>query len=315
MHFADRLIREIEKKKSVVCVGLDPHLDHVPKFLFAEQSEKFPDDPFRAMAETIKVFNKGLIDAVCDVCVAVKPQVAFYEQLGAAGVEAFAWTLQYAREKGLVTIADAKRNDIGSTAQGYANAFLGEVNFGGVHGGDTAGRRVFDADSVTVTPYLGWDGVKPFVDVCKKFEKGIFVLVRTSNPSAGDVQDLRVDQDGRSVYETLGHFVESWGADDVGERGYSCVGAVVGATYPKEARKLREIMPQSIFLVPGFGAQGATVEDIRGCFHPGGMGAIVNSSRDVMFAYEKSDRYTEQDFAVAAREKVITMNKELEVLF
>lgn len=309
MHFSDRLIQNIEKKKSVVCVGLDPHFDRVPKFLLSEQSAKFPDDSFRAMSEAIKIFNKGLIDAVFDVCVAVKPQIAFYEQLGAAGVEAFAWTLQYAKEKGLVTIADAKRNDIGSTAQGYANAFLGEVDFGG------ASHRVFDADSVTVTPYLGWDGIKPFVDVCKKFEKGIFVLVRTSNPSAGDVQDLRVDKDGRSVYETLGHFVESWGADDVGERGYSSVGAVVGATYPKEAKKLREIMPNSIFLVPGFGAQGATVEDIRGCFNPGGVGAIVNSSREVTFAYEKSDRFTELNFADAAREKVLAMNKELEVLF
>lgn len=322
-HFSDRLIRAIRAKKSVVCVGLDPRLDKIPESIRTAARAKYPNDVFAAAGEAIFQFNTGLIDAVADLVPVVKPQIAFYEMFGAAGVQAFADTLKCAKSKGLLTIADAKRNDIGSTAEAYAQTFLGTT--------EVFGEKVaaFDADSITVTPYLGWDGIKPFMDVCKSTGKGIFVLVKTSNKSSGDLQDLKVvlemgsgAQTGSApplrsgaLYETTGHFAESWGADDIGEEGYSCLGAVVGATYPEQAKKLRAIMPTSIFLVPGFGAQGATIDDVLPCFNAGGMGAIINSSRDINFAYEKSDQYGPDDFAAAAREKVIEMNEQLKRVF
>lgn len=310
MHFSDSLIKQIRSKKSVVCVGLDPRLEKIPEGIRKAAREKFEGDALAAAGEAIFQFNKGIIDAVADLVPVVKPQIAFYEMYGLPGLKAFADTLLYARSKGVLTIADAKRNDIGTTAEAYANAFLGSV--------DVFGEAVtpFAADSITVTPYLGWDGVKPFIDVAKKHGKGLFVLVKTSNKSSGDFQDLEVGgMAGKSLYETVGHFVESWGSDEVGDEGYSSVGAVVGATYPEQAAKLRAIMPETIFLVPGFGAQGGTVEDVKPCFNPGGMGAIINSSRDVIFAYEKSDTYGEADYAAAAREKVLEMNEQLKVVF
>ncbi len=312
MHFSDNLIKKIRAKKSVVCVGLDPRLEKIPAAVRNAARAKFPEDAMAAAGEAIFLFNKGIIDAVADLVPAVKPQIAFYEMYGVAGMQAFADTLKYAKSKGLVTIADAKRNDIGSTAEAYANAYLGSVSVFGEN------VSPFEADSITVTPYLGWDGVKPFIDVAKKHGKGLFVLVKTSNKSSGDLQDLAVGVGGDKVhplYETVGHFVESWGADDVGEEGYSCVGAVVGATYPQQAAKLRALMPETIFLVPGFGAQGGTVEDVLPCFNAGGMGAIVNSSRDVIFAYESSKTFGEAEYAAAAREKVLSMNEELKVVF
>lgn len=311
MHFSDNLIRQIRNKQSVVCVGLDPRLDKIPSAIRKSAQEKYTDDVFKAAGEAIWQFNKGLIDAIFDICPIVKPQVAFYEMYGAPGMEAFAKTLQYAREKKLLTIADVKRNDIGTTAEAYANAYLGSMKVF-----DETVSAPFPADSVTVTPYLGWDGIKPFIDIARKNDKGLFILVKTSNKSSGDFQDLEVGgMGGGSLYETVGHFVESWGADEVGEEGYTCVGAVVGATYPEQAKKLRAVMPTSIFLVPGFGAQGGTVEDVKPCFNPGGMGAIINSSRDVIFAYENSDKFTEADYAAAARAKVLEMNEQLKVVF
>ncbi len=312
MHFSDNLIKQIRAKKSVVCVGLDPRLEKIPAAVRDAAREKYPDDALRAAGEAIFVFNKEIIDAVADLVPAVKPQIAFYEMYGVAGMQVFADTLKYARSKGLVTIADAKRNDIGTTAEAYANAYLGSVSVFGEN------VSPFEADSITVTPYLGWDGIKPFLDVAKKTEKGLFVLVKTSIKSSGDLQDLAVGVGGDKIhplYETVGHFVESWGADDVGEEGYSCVGAVVGATYPTQAAKLRTLMPETIFLVPGFGAQGGTVEDVLPCFNAGGMGAIINSSRDVIFAYESSDKFGELDYAAAAREKVLEMNEQLKAVF
>lgn len=312
MHFSDNLIKQIRAKKSVVCVGLDPRLEKIPAAVRDAARGKFPDDAMAAAGEAIFVFNKGIIDAVADLVPAVKPQIAFYEMYGVAGMQAFTDTLKYARSKGLVTVADVKRNDIGSTAEAYANAYLGSVSVFGEN------VSPFEADSITVTPYLGWDGIKPFLDVAKKTGKGLFVLVKTSNKSSGDLQDLVVGVGGGAtcpLYETVGHFVESWGADDVGEEGYSCVGAVVGATYPQQAAKLRALMPETLFLVPGFGAQGATVEDVKPCFNPGGMGALINSSRDVIFAYESSDKFSESDYTAAAREKVLEMNEQLKVVF
>jgi len=303
-HFADRLNAAIKAKKSVVCVGLDPRLEQIPEFIKKQAQARFKN-PFTVAAEAIMEFNKGIIDAVADLVPVVKPQIAFYEQYGHEGVRAFEETLAYARWKGVLTIADVKRGDIGSTAEAYARAFLGKV--------DVFGKEVtsFDADAVTIAPYLGWDGIKPFVTQALKYGKGLFVLVKTSNSSSGDLQDLEM-KDSRSVYEIMGHYVDSWGADEMGESGYSLVGAVVGATYPEQAKKLRAVMPKTIFLVPGYGAQGGTAKDVKPCFNADGTGAIVNSSRGIIFAWENSDRFTEKDYAEAARDAVVRMQKELD---
>lgn len=301
-HFADRLIEAIQKKGSVICVGLDPRLSDIPEFIKKEKIAQ-KGKTFEAAAESFLEFNKGIIDAVADLVPVVKPQIAFYEQYGFSGIRAFEETCKYAQEKGLLVIADAKRNDIGSTAEGYAKAFLGEVD---LFGENTAS---LDVDAMTVSAYLGSDGIKPFIEECKKHGKGIFILVKTSNVSSGDVQDRELT-DNLKMYELMAHFVDSWGADEIGKSGYSSVGAVVGATFPKEAATLRKLMPHSFFLVPGYGAQGGTAKDLKGCFNPDGLGAIVNSSRDIIFAYKKSD-----DYGQAAREAVLRMQKDLQSIF
>lgn len=303
-HFADRLNTQITMKNSAICVGLDPRLEQIPDFI-KEKHLKRHVNPLTAAAESILEFNKGIIDAVSDLVPVLKPQIAFYEQYGHEGVRAFEETLWYARDKGLLTIADIKRGDIGTTADAYAKAFLGKV--------DLFGKTVFsfDADAVTVSPYLGFDGIKPFIEQCQKHGKGIFILVKTSNASSGDVQDLQM-KDSNTVYEIMAQYLDSWGADEVGESGYSFVGAVVGATFPDQASKLRTIMPQNIFLVPGYGAQGGTAKDVKKCFNEDGLGALVNSSRGIIYAWEESDRFTEKDYAEAARQAVIDMNKALE---
>lgn len=264
-HFTDRLITAIKQKGAPICVGLDPRLEQIPNFIKKGKSSE-------AAAEAILEFNKGIIDAVHDLVPAVKPQFAFYIQYGFSGVWAFEETCKYAQEKGLIVIADAKCNDIGSTAEAYARAFLGEMN----------------CDAVTVNPYLGYDGIKPFIEVCKKRGKGIFVLVKTSNKSSGDLQD-RMTEDKLRNYEIMAQLLESWGADEIGESGYSSIGAVVGATFPAEAKKLRQLMPHAYFLVPGFGAQGATAADVKACFNKDGLGALINSSRDIIFAPSPRD--------------------------
>jgi len=303
MHFADRLNKQIKEKSSAVCVGLDPRLNQIPSFI-RDKHFKNNKDPFVAAAESIIEFNKGIIDAVYDLVPIVKPQIAFYELYGVEGMRAFAETLDYARGKGLLTLADIKRGDIGSTAAAYAKAFLGKVDLNGNK------LSVFDADAVTVAPYLGVDGIKPFVDEAVKNEKGIFILVKTSNPSSSDLQDLKMD-DGSSVYEIMAHYVDSWGADELGDGGYSFVGAVTGATYPAQIKVLRKIMPNSIFLVPGYGAQGGGADDVVSAFNSDGLGAIVNSSRGIIFAWERSDVYTEKDYADAARAAVDDMNRDI----
>lgn len=313
-HFADRLIEAVKKKDSAVCVGLDPRLNKIPEFIREEAFKKFLKDPLKAAAEAVLEFNKGIIDAVADLVPVVKPQIAFYEVFGAAGVQAFIETLDYAHEKGLITIADVKRNDIGSTAEAYASAYLGETKI------EEGSIRVFDADSVTVNPYLGSDGIKPFVKVAASEGKGVFVLVKTSNKSSSEVQDLYVydeiakGKDAKALYEIMGHYVDSFGADEIGESGWSLVGAVVGATHPAQAAVLREIMPNSYFLVPGYGAQGGSASDVKPCFNKDGLGAIVNSSRGIIFAYreeENKDKYDEKAYAEAARDAVIRMKEEL----
>lgn len=313
-HFADRLIEEIKKKGNPICVGLDPRLDVIPEFI---REEAFADaanrgKPLRAAAEALLAFNKGIIDAVCDIVPVVKPQVAFYEIFGAEGMRAYEATLDYAHSKGLITIADVKRNDIGSTAEAYACAYLGDVPV------EEEKARIFDADSVTVNGYLGSDGVKPFIKVAAAEGKGIFVLVKTSNKSSGELQDLFVyddvakAKDAKPLYEVMGYYVDSFGADEIGESGYSLVGAVVGATYPEQAKRLRAIMPNAFFLVPGYGAQGGTAADVRACFNEDGLGAVVNSSRGIIFAYkEEGSTYGEKDYAFAARDAALKMAEEL----
>lgn len=307
-HFADRLIEAVQAKGNPICVGLDPRLSQIPKHI-REKALKGEKSPTAAAADAILEFNKGIIDAVADVVPVCKPQIAFYEIFGHEGVRAYEETLKYAKNKGLITIADAKRNDIGSTAAAYSKAFLGEVEI--FEEENEVIMPIFDADSLTVNAYLGWDGVKPFVEEGDKYGKGIFALVKTSNPSSGDLQDLETG-DGQLIYEVMGQLVESWGADHIGDSGYSLVGAVVGATYPEQAKVLRGIMPKSIFLVPGYGAQGGGAADVKPCFNEDGLGAVVNSSRGIIFAYEKLEGFDETSYAEAAREACMVMKKDLE---
>lgn len=301
MNFADKLNAAIQAKNSVVCVGLDPRLEQIPEAILKRAQEKHAD-PFEAAANAFLEFNKGIIDAIQDMVPAVKPQIAFYEQYGFHGMWAFEETCKYAKKKGLLVLADAKRGDIGSTAEAYAHAFLGEVEaFGELL------PAPIQADALTVNAYLGFDGIRPFLKVAETQGKGIFVLVKTSNPSSGDLQDRVTADEGISIAQLMAHFVEAWGNDCIGESGYSCVGAVVGATFPKEAAKLRKLMPESIFLVPGYGAQGGDAEDVKACFNSDGLGALVNSSRGVIFAYQKQGG----DYKEAARNAVIEMNADL----
>lgn len=311
-NFADNLIEAIKQKGNPICVGLDPRLDKIPKHIVERALMEHEKSPTAAAAEAIIEFNKGIIDAVEDIVPVVKPQIAFYEIYGSEGVRAYEETLKYAKKKGLITIADAKRNDIGTTAEAYAQAFLGEISM--FENDEEVVTPIFDADSITINPYLGWDGVKPFMDEAVKYSKGVFVLVKTSNPSSGDLQDL-VMQDGNAIYEIVGHLVDSWGANDVGQYGYSFLGAVVGATYPRQAEKLRAIMPNTFFLVPGYGAQGGTVDDLKPCFNADGLGAIINNSRGINFAYETLEGFDAKNYAEAARVATINMMRDLQKLF
>ena len=319
-NFADKLIEAVKAKGNAICVGLDPRLDKIPASIVNRALAYTDDDgqhlsPTAAAAKALFDFNKGIIDAVCDLVPVVKPQIAFYEIYGADGIKAYVDTLRYAKSKGLLTIADAKRNDIGTTAEAYAQAFLGEVQI--FEGDNEVVMPIFEADSITINPYLGWDGIKPFLDECKKYGKGVFILVKTSNKSSGDLQDL-IMQDvenkggpGKALYEIVGHLVDSWGADEIGENNYNFVGAVVGATFPEQAKKLREIMPNTIFLVPGYGAQGAGAKDVKPCFNEDGLGALINNSRGIIFAYEKLGMLPDA-YAEAARTAVLQMKKDLE---
>lgn len=313
-HFADRLVEAIKAKGNPICVGLDPRLESIPEFIREEAfaASENQGKPLRAAAESLLAFNKGIIDAVCDIAPVVKPQVAFYEIFGYEGMRAYEETIDYAHEKGLITIADVKRNDIGTTAEAYASAYLGEVPV------EEEKVRIFDADSVTVNGYLGSDGIKPFIKVAAAEGKGVFVLVKTSNKSSGELQDLFVydevakEKDAKALYEMMGYYIDSFGADEIGESGYSLLGAVVGATYPEQAKKLRQIMPNAFFLVPGYGAQGGTAKDVAACFNEDGLGAVVNSSRGIIFAYrEEGSVFNDKEYALAARVAVESMAKEL----
>ena len=251
-------------------------------------------------ADAIWKFNQAIIDAVADLIPAVKPQIAMYEQFGLAGLVAYDKTVKYCKEKGLIVIADAKRGDIGSTSTAYAVGHIGHVQVGNTV------CKGFDADMLTVNPYLGSDGIKPFVDVCNSDDKGIFVLVKTSNPSSGEFQDRLID--GRALYEHVAEKVVAWGKESM-DGVYSNVGAVVGATYPEMSKVLRKLMPNTYFLVPGYGAQGGTAEDLRYCFNEDGLGAVVNSSRGIIAAYrqEKYQKFGEENFFEASRQATMDM--------
>lgn len=296
MHFADQLTRRIADLANPTVVGLDPRLDKIPEFIRKKAEKEHGKTPEGA-AWALLEFNRGIIDAVAEFVPAVKPQIAFYERFGHFGWRAYEETIKYAKAKKLLVIGDVKRSDIGSTAEAYAQAHL--------EGEDCA-------DAVTVVPFFGTDGIKPFTDAARLKGKGVFVVVRSSNPSADEIQGQTLGD--HLMDEHIATLVEGWGRELIGESGFSLLGAVVGATYPEEARNLRQMMPHQIFLVPGYGAQGGTAEDVKACFHSNGTGAIVNSSRGIIFAYEAAGQPGEA-YAEAAREATLKMKKELANLF
>jgi len=304
--FADKLTEKIKKLNNPTVVGLDPNLLYVPEHIKEKAFMEY-GQTLNAVAEAYIEFNKKLIDAVYDIVPAVKPQLAYYEMYGIDGIRAFYETCRYAKSKGLIVIADGKRNDIGSTAQAYSSAYLGAAPVG-----DNV-ASAHDADALTVNPYLGIDGIEPFINDCKTFGKGIFILVKTSNKSSGQLQDLKTD-DGLCLYEKVAQLVDQWGREVMGKCGYSSIGAVVGATYPNQAMVLRKIMKNAYILVPGYGAQGGTAKDAVSSFNEDGTGAIINASRSIMCAWKAErwqGKYTDKDFDAAARQEAIRMRDEI----
>lgn len=299
----NKLVEKIKKTGAPIVVGLDPMMNYIPDWIvekaFAEYGETI-----EGACEAVWQYNKGIIDATYDLIPAVKPQIAMYEQFGVEGLKVFQKTVDYCKEKDIVVIGDIKRGDIGSTSTAYAVGHLGKVKIG------SKTFKTFDEDFVTVNPYLGSDGINPFIDVCKEENKGIFVLVKTSNPSSGEFQDRLVD--GRPLYEIVGEQVAKWGESHMGDS-YSYVGAVVGATYPEMGKVLRKLMPKTYILVPGYGAQGGKAEDLVHYFNEDGLGAIVNSSRGIIAAYkqEKYANFGAANYADASRQAVIDMIEDI----
>lgn len=300
-----RLIEAIKKKDAPIVVGLDPVLSFVPSRIIKEETDE-KGETLDAAASAILRFNKAIVDSVCDLVPAVKPQIAMYEQYGIPGLIAFTETVNYCRSKGLIVIGDVKRGDIGSTSTAYANAHLGKVKVG------SRQIPVFDEDFATVNPYLGSDGIKPFIDVCNSNDKGIFILVKTSNPSSGEFQDKVLHDMDSTLYEAVGIKVNEWAKLSM-DGSYSNIGAVVGTTYPKMGEILRRIMPNSFILVPGYGAQGGRGKDLKPFFNSDGLGAIINSSRGIIAAYTKDEykKFGEDGFADAARAAVIDMKEDI----
>ena len=303
MNAIDNLIQKIKETNNPTVMGLDPRYDMIPEVV----RNKYSND-LEGISKAILEYNKQLIDNTYDIIPAIKPQLAFYEMFGIEGMKAFKETCKYAKEKGMIVIADAKRGDIGSTAKGYSNAYLGETKIG------EETISVFDnIDFLTVNPYLGVDSITPFVEDCIKYDKGIFVLVKTSNPSSGELQDLKLEN-GEKVYEHVASLVEKWGEEVRGDSGYSSVAAVVGATYPEQLKEIREKAPHTYFLIPGYGAQGGKAGDIALGFDKNGLGGIVNASRSLMCAYKSDmwkDEFTEEDYGKATRAEAIRMRDEL----
>ena len=295
----NQLVQKIQKTKAPICVGLDPMLNYIPSHII-EKAFKEYGETLEGAAEAVWQYNKEIVDHTYDLIPSVKPQIAMYEQFGIEGLKAYKKTVEYCQEKGLIVIGDVKRGDIGSTSSAYAVGHLGKVKVGNnICSG-------FNTEFITVNPYLGTDGIKPFVDVCNAEDKGIFVLVKTSNPSSGEFQDKLID--GKPLYELVAEKVVEWG-DASMDGAYSNVGAVVGATYPEMSKILRKLMPRTYFLVPGYGAQGGTAQDLKHCFNEDGLGAIVNSSRGIIAAYkqEKYAKFGPEHFAEASRQAVIDM--------
>ena len=288
----DTLVKRIAQTQNPTVWGADTRVEHIP----AEFAGSEANLSQAGAAQAILKYNKALVDALCEVVPAIKVQIAYYEMLGVAGMNAFFETCAYAKSKGMVVMADAKRNDIGATSEAYAAAFLG-----------SSGDAGFPADFLTVNPYLGSDGILPFVKACRENDKGIFVLVKTSNPSSGEIQDQPL-ANGRLVYQHVAGLVEEWGKDLIGEEGYSAVGAVVGATHPREGVELRAMLARVFFLVPGYGAQGATGKDLAGVFHAGARGAIVNASRSLLTAWQKQPGV---DFQEAALREAKRMQEDI----
>ena len=302
MSASDKLIDKIKKTDNPTVMGLDPRYEMIPKCV----SDKYPKT-IEGVSKAIVEFNKELIDATYDIIPAIKPQIAFYEMFGIPGMEAFKETCKYAKEKEMCVIADIKRGDIGSTAAGYSNAYLGKTTIG-----ETM-QEIYDVDFVTVNPYMGTDCVKPFIEDCKKYDKGIFILVKTSNPSSGELQDLKLEN-GKEVYLEVASLVKKWGEDLIGNYGYSSVAAVVGATYPEQLSQIRKAIPNTFFLIPGYGAQGGKAEDIAIAFDKNKLGGIVNASRSLMCAYKSDlwkDKYKEEEYAKATRSEAIRMRDEI----
>ena len=293
----DRLIDRIKELDNPTVAGLDTNFDYLPEDMRAGVKD------FKGAADAVLEFNRRLVDSICDIVPAVKVQIAYYEMYGLEGMRAFAETVRYASEKGMLVMTDAKRNDIGATAECYAKAYLGETKVA------DAAHTAFDSDFLTVNGYLGSDGIKPFLGWMEKRDKGIFVRVKTSNKSSGELQDLRLEN-GKTVYEYMGGLVEEWGSSSIGKYGYSAVGAVVGATHPEQARILRGEMPHTFFLIPGYGAQGGTADDLKVCFDKDGLGGIVNSSRGILCAY-RQEKYAGLAFDAAARQACIDMKNDL----
>lgn len=297
----DRLQSLIRTRRNPTVAGLDPRVEYIPPHILKKYIEE-KGETLEAAAEAFFEFNQGLIDVLWDVVPAVKPQLACYELLGPPGMEIFKKTVDYAKAAGLYVIADGKRNDIGSTAEAYSDAFLGSVRVGNTE------VEPFGCDALTVNAYLGSDGVKPFIRTCRERSKAIFVLVKTSNPSSGELQDMIAGD--RVVYKVVGDLAERLGKDTVGEYGYTCVGAVVGATYPSDLRDLRRRLDKTFFLVPGYGAQGGSAEDIRYAFNRFGHGAVINSSRAILCAWQKTGK-NGKDYTDAAREAAVAMKNDI----
>lgn len=303
----NELVKKIKQLDAPIVVGLDPMLDYVPEQIKKAAFDEF-GETLKGAGEAVWQYNKGIIESTFDLIPAVKPQIAMYEQFGVEGMAAFNKTCEYAKSKGLVVIGDIKRGDIGSTSSAYAVGHAGQVQVG------SKKYRGFDEDFLTVNPYLGSDGILPFIDVCKEENKGLFILVKTSNPSSGEFQDQLVD--GKPLYELVAEKVAMWGESHMGED-YSYIGAVVGATYPKMGEILRKIMPKNFILVPGYGAQGGKAEDLAPFFNEDGLGAIINSSRGIICAY-KQDQYSkfgEENYADASRQAVLDMKEDLKKAF
>ena len=299
----NKLVDKIKKTNAPIVVGLDPMLSYIPEHILKKAYGEF-GETLEGAAEAIWQYNKEIVDATYDLIPAVKPQIAMYEQFGVEGVKAFQKTVAYCKEKDLVVIGDVKRGDIGSTSEAYAVGHLGKVQVG------SNKISAFDEDFATVNPYLGSDGIKPFIKVCKEENKGLFILVKTSNPSSGEFQDRLID--GRPLYEWVGEKVAAWGEEHMGDS-YSYIGAVVGATYPEMGKVLRKVMPKSYILVPGYGAQGGKGKDLVHFFNEDGLGAIINSSRGIIAAYQQEAyaKFGAENFADASRQAVIDMREDI----